>query len=236
MLSPLRRSLGDRVAGAAFRCTVCTRQIHAHNALRSTAAPAQASQDYDILPPSNPKYSPSRQEQQSKNFSKHKSKQLNIAHSPSPSHSAYQQAQPAGDPLLTASKLDSPYRWDKPNILALYAPPSEDEIPSQIQRGKATDPRKKTVYNWKKSAFQYLEKGLQLGLKIETLPFKSRNNAVRVKLVAHWGLVSEFAIGDGTSKVGSCRQPCSDLRPPPQRMPHYISSSRPNNRQCLSTP
>jgi hypothetical protein len=111
---------------------------------------------------------------------------------------------PKGDPLQTATSLHSPFRWEKSDILRLYEPPTEEEIPAQLgsrSRGHTKGPR----YAWKEGPLQYLDRGLRLIVKVEVVNLKQGNqvnrNLTRVKLAASWGSHTCIAIGDGANKV-----------------------------------
>ena len=193
MLAPFRRSLSERAVGAAIQCKACTRQIHAHGAIR-TAAQAQI-HEYKTFP------SGSNTESALPNSSHRGSSKKSTA-SINPSNRRRsdpnnRQENVGGDPLLTASSLNSPHKWEESDILRLYSMPTEQQVPTQV-RTKLH--RREVTYNWRKDPLQYLREGLKLVIQTEGTNTNSRR-IVRVKLSAGWGKEVHSAIGDGRNKV-----------------------------------
>jgi hypothetical protein len=88
--------------------------------------------------------------------------------------------------------------WDRNLILSLYPEPTEEKLPSQVNRPKSTK-----SYSWKAESAAYLELGLRMGIKVHSVTLKSdkKEAQYRVQLTATWQKDKELAIGDGPSKV-----------------------------------
>jgi hypothetical protein len=116
--------------------------------------------------------------------------------------------QPTGNPLNAAHDMGSPHLWYKPDILNLYNPPTEDEIPSSLE---VTQPRagKKKIgpafvtktYKWRDEPLLYIEEALKLCPKIHNVQIAKPRVRHRVKLVVSWGAITHTVIGDGADKV-----------------------------------
>jgi hypothetical protein len=123
-------------------------------------------------------------------------------------------------PLLTATHLDSRHVWDRKLILSLYPEPTEEKLPSRLNKSKSAK-----SYSWKADPAAYLELGLRVGIKVHSVPLASdkKEAKYRVLLTATWQKDRELAVGDGSSKVkhfstlltiGNCQGECRSPSPP----------------------
>lgn len=204
MFKQVRRSLGERLVESTVPRHVCIRRIHAQNPIRGAAAQVQQGS----APLSGIQSYPTKKSAQEKRRHADNSSPPTNSSSRSsqkPSSKAISGGEediPTEDPLKSATSLNSPHHWGKNTISKLYEPPTEEEIPAQLERrSKATDTTK--VFDWRERPFQYLEEGLKLALKMESVNIRRKGvvNTVRVKLSAHWANDGHITIGDGPSKV-----------------------------------
>lgn len=201
MLGPLRRSLGERTVGAALNCRTCTRKLHVQSVIRgAAAAPQSQTQEFSILPPESSKGTAldKNKRQTSSNRSStpsNRSPKGRIDHGKS---SSPPNTDIPGNPLLTATSLNSPHRWEMDDIAALYTPPTEQQMPTITRQAREATT---VTYDWRKTPYRYLEEGLKLNISLQTVQLKSGKNNVRVKISASWAGDTHSAIGQAANKV-----------------------------------
>jgi hypothetical protein len=236
MIGPLRRSLGERfLTSTSTVCTGCRRHIHTHNTLHGAAAaqlqPTGQGSVLKILQatPRRPdKLSPLKQKQakMSKGSAQQvkrparvkelaisesaKSTKSNKSRSTNSVEAEQQTLQTTDNPLDTANDMTSPHTWFKADILNLYTPPTEEQIPSSLKvrhslSGKkrgATPIQLAKTYKWRDQPLLFVEEALGLAPKISTIEFKAHSRVrYRVMFVVRWGDITHAVIGDGADKV-----------------------------------
>ena len=104
--------------------------------------------------------------------------------------------------------MGSPHLWFKSDILKLYTPPTDDEIPSSLEIEQPRSGKKKSgpktvtkTYKWRDEPLHYLDQALKLQLKIHSVQIGKRQVRQRVRLVVNWGDITHTVIGDGPDKV-----------------------------------
>jgi hypothetical protein len=115
---------------------------------------------------------------------------------------------PTGSPLNTAHDMGSHHMWYKPDILNLYKPPTEDEIPSSLEVIQPRSGKKKTgpefvtkTYKWRDEPFLFIEEALRLAPKIHNVQLGKPTIRQRARLTVSWGPITHTVIGDGPTKV-----------------------------------
>ena len=252
MLRQVRLSLGERLVESTIRGHVCIRRIHAQKPIRGAAAQAQQTspllsgmqyyqaspsaqdkrhQQNDPLPPSK-----SAGKSSSKTNSKTNSKNSKTKPGTTSNSVRLPEGNSAnGDPRETANFLNSPHSWGRQDIIKLYEPPTEEEIPLQLERPSKSGKRTIT-YNWAETPLEYLVDGLKLGVKQECVNIRRREGVqhVRVKLDVYWSGNICSAVGDGTNRVlkflkicllrGNCGKECSLARNNASQIVHRLST------------
>ena len=204
MFSHIRRSLAERFLYSSQSGRLI-RRIHAQNPILGAIAQAQQSTTIHDTIHSIPAYSVRKTSQDRKRGANGSLKR------PNPSKKAQQKQNLKsnngevnkglnGDPQKTATDLKSAHQWERSDIMKLYTPPTDEELPAQLERKLKTST---TVYDWMKKPLQYLDHGLKLGIQIEAARVKRAQSGeyVRVRLIGKWHKHSEVAIGDGPTKV-----------------------------------
>jgi hypothetical protein len=213
MIGSLRRSLGERLLTATSTpCAACYRRIHVNNALHgAAAAQAQPSDHIPVMLPQNLPLNPKAKPQQTSTKRSKTSQQVkqpkqvkNAKQSPQSKATEIKpqahETEPVGDPLKTASELNSPFNWDSDAIYKLYTPPTEEELPSRIERHERTKGgTKKKTYEWKREPLNYIDEGLQIYINLQSIQLPKGRQ--RIRLTARWGQISHDVIGDGMDRV-----------------------------------
>src|SRR5579859_4151811 len=204
MFKQVRRSLGERLVESSVPRPICIRRIHSQNPIRGAAAqvqqvsaPLSGIQSYQTKPSAQNKSRKADNLWLASNSSRISSEKTKAKSVDRGEEKSTQE-----DLLKSATSLNSPHHWDKKSISKLYEPPAEDEIPARLEkRSKPSKPTK--VYDWRENPFKYLEEGLMLAVKMESVNIKRKGGAknIRVRLSARWASHSHVAIGDGTTKV-----------------------------------
>src|SRR2546423_3984297 len=200
----VRRSLAERFLSSSQSGRLI-RRIHAQNPIRGAIAQAQQSTSIHDTIHSIPAYSVRKTSQDRKRGATGSLKR------PNPPKKAQQKQNLKsnngevnkglnGDPQKTATDLKSAHQWERSDIMKLYTPPTDEELPAQLERKLKTST---TVYEWMKKPLQYLDNGLKLGIQIEAATVKRAQSSqyARGRLVGKWHKHSEVAIGDGPTKV-----------------------------------
>jgi hypothetical protein len=115
---------------------------------------------------------------------------------------------PTGNPLNTAHDIGSHHLWFKPDILNLYKPPTEDEIPSSLEVTQPRSGKKKSgpefvtkTYKWRDQPFLFIEEALRLSPKLHNVQLGKPAVRQRARLTVSWGPITHTVIGDGPDKV-----------------------------------
>jgi hypothetical protein len=223
MLTPLRRSLGERILESSqHHCKICIRHLHNQHPLRGPAtAEAQVAEEY--LPPLK---SPQSTKGTASNFtvlqnrlsptstkrSKSAPKPLtNVASlltnpnkstqqktgktTPNKAAVAFPQKAPSGtiDPA-------SQFGFDLRKVRSTYPAPDEAVLPRRVEYLKKN--RQTTVSHkveYESEPLRYIEDGLKIRTKIEFAQL--RGSGFRVRLTAAYHKDTLIAMGDGETKV-----------------------------------
>ena len=139
-----------------------------------------------------------------------------VPHSASPPHqelktksSAKIESASKEDILATATRLESPYKWDEKVVRSLYSIPSEELFPSIIRKYSSISKSEK-VFDWKADPMHFLQDGLKVNCKREVTVLnkgtKKLGSSYRVRLTINYCRDVCKAIGDGPSQVKSSRR------------------------------
>jgi hypothetical protein len=233
MLTPLRRSLGERILESSANGRICIRSIHVQNPIRgAAAAQVQINDDYLVkglaqLKPQNKRPPPVQQKfrsppspiQPKSSQAKNKSKKQSTPAAPVAEIADTKEAK-----LSTATQINSPYLWSRQNILSLYSLPDENVLPVKVEFVTRSRNRLQG-YHWQKEPLNFLEKGLKLNLKIDyvSLEKSKLGKGYRVRILANWSKNVGIAIGDGPSKVQSHHDSTDNSKLPPKTLQYIFS-------------